>query len=68
MMVLINIGEAAHRLSSEFKVAHTEIEWGKITGLRNIAAHTYRIIEFDKIWSYIKEDIPELEKFLASLK
>jgi uncharacterized protein with HEPN domain len=36
---LIVIGEAAGRLSGEFRDRHPEIEWQDIIGFRNIAVH-----------------------------
>jgi uncharacterized protein with HEPN domain len=35
------LGEAARRLSDEFRQAHLEIDWRRIIGLRNILIHRY---------------------------
>jgi uncharacterized protein with HEPN domain len=43
-MSLLNIGELANHLPNEYKVAHPEIPWKNMTGLRNYAAHGYHNI------------------------
>ncbi|WP_242028408.1 HepT-like ribonuclease domain-containing protein [Pseudanabaena sp. FACHB-2040] len=35
------LGEAARRISNEFRQAHPAIDWQRIVGLRNIVAHRY---------------------------
>ncbi len=39
MMNFVIIGEMVIKLSEDFKNQYPEIEWHKIKGLRNIAAH-----------------------------
>lgn len=46
-------GEAATKLSSELKNRMTEIEWRKITGLRNIVVHEYFGVDEQIIWDVI---------------
>ena len=54
LMNFIVIGEMAGKLSEEFKIANTEIEWWKIKGLRNIVAHDYFGVDAEEIWQIIK--------------
>ena len=35
------IGEAVKNLPKQFKAKHSEVEWKKIAGLRDILAHEY---------------------------
>jgi uncharacterized protein with HEPN domain len=44
------IGEMVIRLSEDFKNQYPEIEWHKIKGLRNIAAHDYFGIDAEEVW------------------
>ena len=44
------IGEAARRVSENFKSAHPEIPWHKIIAQRNVLAHEYGEIKQDRIW------------------
>jgi uncharacterized protein with HEPN domain len=44
------IGEAASRLSPEFRQDHPEIPWGDIIGTRNRIIHGYDTVKTDIIW------------------
>ena len=60
---VLQIGETAKSLSAQFKDAHPEIEWGKITGMRNNIVHAYGKILSDILWSTVENDIPEFRDF-----
>jgi uncharacterized protein with HEPN domain len=62
-------GEAANRLSEEFRSKHSEIPWLQIIGLRNRLIHGYDAIDLDIVWNIVHEDLPFLlEKLAAILK
>ena len=44
------VGEAANRLSPEFRNAHPAIPWGAIIGTRNRIIHGYSDVRLDIIW------------------
>ncbi len=54
------IGEAARRISAEFKEANLEIPWSGIVSQRNVIVHEYGEIKTAKIWTIAKEKIPQL--------
>jgi uncharacterized protein with HEPN domain len=54
------IGEAARKVSSEFKEAHSEIPWINIIGMRHRLVHDYSQIIPEKVWETVVEDIPVL--------
>lgn len=54
------IGEAAARVSEETKIAHAEIPWKEIVGMRNRLIHEYLDVDVQKVWQTVKEDIPKL--------
>ena len=54
------IGEAARRLSKEFRQAHSEIPWKKIVGMRDVLIYAYDDLEIDDIWETATFDIPDL--------
>jgi len=61
------VGQAARRLSSEFKAAHPEIPWGNMIGQRNVLAHEYGDIDTARIWDVVSHRLPELVPQLDAL-
>ncbi|MDR2855011.1 MAG: DUF86 domain-containing protein [Methanomicrobiales archaeon] len=59
-MALINIGESVKSLSEDLKEENSGIEWRFIAGLRDVAAHNYGILQMERIWDVVTEDVPEL--------
>ncbi len=58
------IGEAASRLSNEFRETKSNIPWGEIIGMRNILIHNYFGTDLESIWDAIDEDFPKLKEKL----
>jgi uncharacterized protein with HEPN domain len=56
------IGEAAARLSPDFKSRHPEVEWADIVAFRNIAVHAYFSVDWPTVWVAATEDAPALRK------
>ena len=54
------IGEAARRVSLEFRDNHPQIPWQEIVGIRSKVVHDYLNVDEDIIWSTIKYDLPPL--------
>jgi len=67
MMNFVVIGEMIDKISDEFKRKHSEIEWIKIKGFRNIVAHDYFGIDAEEVWQIIKTKIPTLKSDIKSL-
>ena len=59
---LENVGEAANRLTTEFQIAHPEISWRGIVGLRNAIIHQYDELDYENIWVIATEKVPVLLK------
>lgn len=63
-MSLLQIGELTGHLSEEFREATKEsVYWPAIKGMRNVFAHDYGAIDFDRVWDTANEDIPLLQEF-----
>jgi uncharacterized protein with HEPN domain len=58
-------GEAARKVSPEFKAAHPEIPWAKITGIRHRIVHDYLHVDYDIVWDVVTANLPELIRDLA---
>ena len=63
------IGEAANMLTFEFREAHSELEWRKITNMRNFLIHGYHNVEEDLVWEAISVDLSpireKIQQYLA---
>ncbi len=55
------IGEATKNLSTDFKRKYKDIEWKKISGLRDKIIHYYFGVNWDIVWDVIKNRLPELK-------
>jgi uncharacterized protein with HEPN domain len=55
------IGEAAKNLSPDFKRQYKEIEWKKISGLRDKMIHGYFGVNWDIVWDVMRNQIPKLK-------
>lgn len=54
------VGEAARRVSLEFRDAHPEIPWKVIVGMRSKIVHDYFSIDEDVVWETVKTDLAPL--------
>jgi len=61
------IGEAARNLSDTLKAEAKEIEWYKITGLRNILAHEYFGVSIPIVWDIVQNKLNPLEQACMKL-
>jgi len=61
------IGEAARKISQEFKEEHPEIPWFEIIGMRHRLIHEYFRVISEKVWEVIVKDIPSLIALLEPL-
>ncbi len=60
------IGEAAYKITKEFKEGHSELPWRQIEGMRHILVHGYYTISPEVLWDVIEHDIPALIPALLS--
>ena len=61
------LGEAANRLSLSFRVAHPEVDWSNVVGLRNVIIHQYDEIDYEVVWEIATERVPLLPGQLQPL-
>lgn len=61
------IGEAASKISMEFRKQQPDVPWQKIIGMRNRLIHVYFDIDYTIIWQTVKENLPFLIKELKSI-
>lgn len=61
------IGEAASKISPEFKATQSHIPWLDIVGMRNRLTHGYFDVDLDLVWITVQEDLPLLQEQLEKM-
>ncbi|OGJ50969.1 hypothetical protein A2335_03455 [Candidatus Peregrinibacteria bacterium RIFOXYB2_FULL_32_7] len=59
------IGEATKHLTKECKEKYPEVEWKRLTGMRDVLSHDYFGIDLNIIWEVITEKIYDLGRKIA---
>jgi uncharacterized protein with HEPN domain len=54
------VGEAVKRLSAEFRLAHAQVPWALIAGMRDHLIHAYDLVDWDEVWETVIRDVPGL--------
>lgn len=63
----IVIGEAAAKLSSDVRTRYPEIPWSDIIAFRNVVAHGYFALQWERVWSTITQRVPTLRAQIAAI-
>jgi uncharacterized protein with HEPN domain len=61
------IGEAAWKVSAEYKAAHPEVPRPAIAGMRHRLVHEYVTVDLEKVWRVVQTHVPQLIRLLAPL-
>ena len=61
------LGEAAKQVPETLRSKHPDIEWRKLTGLRDILIHGYFGIDLDIIWDIVDTKLGPLTEQLSAL-
>ena len=66
------IGEAANRISPEFRNKYPKVEWQRMRGFRNRIVHEYFGIDYEIVWSiieyYLTDLISELKTVIFNIE
>jgi len=54
------IGEAVLHVPEEIRLAHPELPWPQMRGLRNLLIHEYFGISLEILWDTAQKDLPPL--------
>ncbi len=61
------IGEAVKNLSPSFRSAHSDIDWKKISGMRDRVIHQYFSVDYDLIWDAVNHKLPDIRKRIKGI-
>jgi uncharacterized protein with HEPN domain len=61
------IGEASGKLPPEIKKKSPDIEWRKISAMRNVLTHEYFGVNTQIVWDVIQNKMEPLERFCQKL-
>jgi uncharacterized protein with HEPN domain len=61
------VGEAAKRVSVEYRASHPEVPWRLVAGFRDVIVHEYSRVDVQEVWRIISEDLPVLVATLELL-
>ena len=60
------IGEAAYKLTYEFRESHPEVEWEDIIGMRHVLVHGYYTVEPSLVWNVVRKQLNPLKQQLLA--
>jgi uncharacterized protein with HEPN domain len=61
------IGEAVKRLDETYRVAHPEISWRALAGLRDVLIHQYERVDLERVWTLVEKEVPQLKRVIVAL-
>jgi len=61
------IGEAASRLSPEFREKHPDVPWRGLIGMRNAVVHGYFSVDWDELWAVVEGDLEPLRRAVEAI-
>ncbi|MEA3343754.1 MAG: DUF86 domain-containing protein [archaeon] len=56
------IGEATKNVSLEVRRKYSDVPWKKMAGMRDKLIHAYFGVNLERVWSVVKDDLPDLKK------
>jgi uncharacterized protein with HEPN domain len=69
LLDLIHLCESADRLSARAKKANPQVDWLRLSRLRNKGlVHDYPDVNLEDVWRFVCHELPRLRRQLARLK
>lgn len=61
------VGEAAKRVSEDFRSDHPEVPWRRVAGFRDVVVHDYFNVDVEEVWRIVQGDVPALIQLIEPL-
>lgn len=61
------IGEAASKITPEFRAAHESLPWQDMVRMRNRLIHAYHDVDLDIVWSTVTAELPKVAREVKTL-
>lgn len=61
------VGEAAAKLSPEFKATHSSVPWDDMVGMRNRLIHGYFSVDLRVVWDTVTLAVPKLRDKIVEI-
>jgi uncharacterized protein with HEPN domain len=65
---LLIMGEAAKRLTVEFREKHPTIDWRGMAGMRDVLIHQYDRINLSRVWAVATQEVPGIVTYLERIR
>jgi uncharacterized protein with HEPN domain len=61
------IGEASRNISDDLKMAHPEIPWRQMVGMRNKLVHHYFGVDWEIVDDALKNELPDIKSNMLKI-
>lgn len=61
------VGEATKRISPQLRNQHPDIEWRRVTGVRDVLIHNYDDVDLSIVWEASQVAIPDLKRKIEGI-
>ena len=61
------LSESTMRISDDMQAHHPDVEWFKIRGFRTMLVHDYLVVDLERVWNILENDLPKLKSAVEKM-